>query len=69
LEDEDINNQFLTGIIERVDEAHMPGEYFEPLVKIAREKGSIDALRRAVVVMEERVGEYLRRPHGSSPPR
>jgi len=47
----------------------MPGEYFEPLVKIAREKGSIDALRRAVVVMEERVGEYLRRPHGSSPPR
>ena len=68
LEDEEINNQFLTGIIERVDEAQLPGELFEPAVRIAREKGSIDALRQAVLEMDERVTEYLRQPHVSSPP-
>ena len=62
LEDAEMNQQFLTGITERANKAKLPERLWEPVVKIIRDKGSIDALREAVLDMDDQVSEYLQSP-------
>ena len=62
LEDAEMNQQFLAGITERAKKAKLPERLWEPVTKTIRDKGSVDALREAVLDMDDHVSEYLKSP-------